>query len=49
MFQDAEEFYVAYEKLLNYVDQPENWPKIEAELAGRGVGQRFLCCCFSCM
>ncbi|KAK7094477.1 mitoguardin-like [Littorina saxatilis] len=35
--KDAEEFYVAYDKLLDYVDNAENWPKIEAELAARGV------------
>jgi hypothetical protein len=35
--QDAEEFYAAYDRLLQYLEPPENWPKIEAELAGRGV------------
>lgn len=35
--KDAEEFYAAFDKLLTYIEQPENWPKIEAELAGRGV------------
>ncbi|KAL8578961.1 hypothetical protein ACOMHN_001923 [Nucella lapillus] len=35
--KDAEEFYVAFDRLMAYIEQPENWPKIEAELAGRGV------------
>lgn len=35
--KDAEEFYVAYDKMLHYIELPEHWPKIEAELAGRGV------------
>ena len=46
ILQDPEEFYVAYDKLLNYVDQPENWPKIEAELLARGVGPHCLLCLF---
>nr|KAG5689597.1 hypothetical protein BaRGS_032355 [Batillaria attramentaria] len=35
--KDADEFQAAYDRLLDYIDKPENWPKIEAELAGRGV------------
>lgn len=35
--KDAEEFQAAYDRLLDYIDRPEHWPKIEAELAGRGV------------
>lgn len=35
--QDPEEFRVAYDAMMDYVNNPENWEEMEEELKGRGV------------
>ena len=35
--QDPEEFQVAYDAMMSFINVPENWTKIEEELKGRGV------------
>ena len=38
LFQDAEDFQEAYDILIEYVKNKDNWPEMEEELRFRGVG-----------
>ncbi|CAG2192117.1 Mitoguardin 2,Mitoguardin,Mitoguardin 1 [Mytilus edulis] len=35
--RDPEEFFVAYDEMMDYVFKSSNWPQMEEELKGRGV------------
>ncbi|CAG5116612.1 unnamed protein product [Candidula unifasciata] len=35
--RDVEEFYISYDKMMQFVSVESNWPMIEEELRGRGV------------
>lgn len=37
VIQDPEEFYQAYDEMMDYVQKSSNWPQMEEELKGRGV------------
>ena len=44
IMQDPEDFYVAYNEMITYVSNRDNWPEMEEELRGRGVSMAAFVC-----